>query len=86
MQLREYDESMNVRITVSLPEDLVAEANAAAASGRATSVSAYVAEALRQRGGRESLDDLLAELRAELGPATEEENAWAREALGIADE
>lgn len=86
MLRHEYDEGMNVRITVSLPEELVAEANSAAATGRASSVSAYVAQALRDKSGRESLDDLLAELVAELGPATEEEGAWVRDALGIADE
>ena len=43
---QEYDDRMNKRITVSLPEHLVAEATQAAVSGRASSVSAYVAEAL----------------------------------------
>jgi len=83
---REYDESMNARITVSLAEDLLAEVNAAVAGGRAASVSAYVAEALREKSGRESLDDLLAELVAELAPATEEETVWVRRALDLADE
>lgn len=74
---------MNKRITVSLPEELVAEASAAAESGRASSVSAYVAEALAEKSGRESLDDFLAEWRQEVGPATPEESAWAERALGI---
>lgn len=85
MLRHEYDQSMSARITVSLAEDLLAEVNDAVARGRAASVSAYVAEALREKTGRESLDDLLAELRAEMGAATEEETAWVREALDIAD-
>lgn len=80
---RQYDECMNKRITVSLPEHLVAEATQAAESGRASSVSAYVAEALAEKSGRESLSDLLREWRAELGPATEDETAWAERALGL---
>lgn len=76
-----YDQSMNARITVSLPEDLVAAAHAAVAAGRAASVSAYVAGALRETSERESLADVLAEWRVELGPPTEEEEAWVQDAL-----
>lgn len=68
---------------MSIPEHLADEATAAAEAGRATSVSAYVAEALAEKSGRESLDDFLAEWRAEVGPATAEETAWARRALGL---
>ena len=78
-----YDESMNKRITVSIPEHLVAEATAAAAAGRVSSVSAYVEEALAEKSGREPLADLLREWRAELGPATDAETAWAERALGV---
>lgn len=73
---------MNKRITVSLPEHLVAEAAAAADSGRASSVSAYVAEALAEKSGRDSLDDFLAEWRREVGAPTAEETTWAERALG----
>ena len=74
---------MNVRITVSLPEELAAEASAAAEAGRVSSVSAYVAAALAEKSGRESLDAFLAEWRAEVGPPTDEESAWAERALGV---
>ena len=74
---------MNKRITVSIPEHLVDEASAAAKSGRAASVSAYVAEALAEKSGRESLADVLADWRAEVGPATDEETTWAERALGL---
>lgn len=79
-----YDDCMNKRITVSLPEYLVAEATAAADSGRASSVSAYVAAALAEKSGRDSLDDFLAEWRADVGSATDDETSWAEQALGLA--
>lgn len=74
---------MNKRITVSLPEHLIVEASAAADSGRLSSVSAYVAEALAEKSGRESLDGFLSEWRQEMGPATPEESAWAERAVGL---
>lgn len=76
-----YDQSMSTRITVSLPDDLVAAAQAAVATGRAASVSAYVARALRETSERESLGGVMAEWRVELGPPTDEEEAWVQDAL-----
>lgn len=58
-------------------------AEAAVAAGQAPSVSAWVAGAMAQRARGEKLRDVLAEIRAELGPATEEETAWARSVLGL---
>lgn len=72
---------MSSRITVSLPDELVAAANAAVDAGRAASVSAYVARALRETTERQSLADVLAEWRVELGPPTDEEEAWVQDAL-----
>lgn len=42
---------------------------------------ASVASAMTEDAHRESLADTLAEIRAELGPATDEETAWARTVL-----
>jgi antitoxin ParD1/3/4 len=60
------------RITVSLPADLVADVRQLVAAGQAPSVSAYVAEALRQKVTREDvlamLDDILADSGGPLGP------------------
>ncbi|MGH3834247.1 MAG: hypothetical protein ACRDSF_00875 [Pseudonocardiaceae bacterium] len=67
-------------MTVTVDQEVVAEA--AVAAGRAPSVSAWVTQAMAERARRESLRDVLAEIRAELGPATEEETAWARSVLG----
>ena len=52
-------------------------------AGHARSVSAWVASAMIERARRDTLADVLADIRAELGPATEEETAWARSVLGL---
>ena len=80
----EYDQSMNARITVSLPEDLVEAANAAVASGQAASVSAYVAGALREKADRESVAEVLAEWNVEAGPLPAEDETWVQDALAKA--
>ncbi|MGH3932287.1 MAG: hypothetical protein ACRDTF_20180 [Pseudonocardiaceae bacterium] len=61
----------------------VAAAEAAVVAGQAPSVSAWVASAMTERAHRERLADVLAEIRAELGPATGQETAWARSTLGL---
>jgi Arc/MetJ-type ribon-helix-helix transcriptional regulator len=75
---------MSARITVSLPDDLVASAAAAVAAGRATSVSAYVATAMRQLAERESVAEVLAEWRSEAGPLTAADETWVQDALAEA--
>jgi cell pole-organizing protein PopZ len=74
---------MRTRVTVTVDEAAVRAAEAAVAAGRAPSVSAWVAAAMTDRAQRDSLADVLAEIRAELGPATDEETAWARSVLGL---
>lgn len=73
---------MRARVTVTVDAGAVRAAEAAVAAGRAPSVSAWVASAMADRAQRESLATVLAEIRAELGPATDEETAWARSVLG----
>ncbi len=72
-----------VKITVSLPEELVSKARRAVEVGQAASVSAYVAEALRhQRISREEfLADLHESLEQSGGPPTPEEQAWVEKVL-----
>ena len=72
------DQSMNRRITVSIPEELADEAVAATRDGRASSVSAYVADALREKSGRYTLADVLDQWDAELGAPGAEADAWAK--------
>lgn len=74
---------MRTRVTVTVDETSVQAAEAAVAAGRAPSVSAWVAAAMAERAQRDSLAAVLAEIRAELGPATDEETAWARSVLGL---
>ncbi len=68
---------------MTVDAEVVARAEAEVAAGRAPSVSAWVAEAMAERARRERLSDVLAEIRTELGPATDEETAWARSVLGL---
>jgi Arc/MetJ-type ribon-helix-helix transcriptional regulator len=75
--------SRRKRITVSVSPDLVHAAESDVAAGKAPSVSSWVDQAMAERAHRESLRDILAEIRAELGPPTEEETAWARSVLGL---
>lgn len=84
MRADQYDQSMSARITVSLPDDLVASAAAAVAAGRATSVSAYVATAMREKIERESVAELLAEWRSGAEPLTAADEAWVQNALATA--
>lgn len=64
------------KIAVTLPADLVDAARTAVKAGRAASVSAYVAGALRQRSEVDDLDDLLDEMLAATGgPLTDSERA-----------
>lgn len=81
-----YDPGMTTKIAVSLPDELVAEAKAAVASGRAASVSAYVADALRGASRRETLREVLDDIFDEIGHPTAERRAWAREQLGLPPE
>jgi len=76
---------MNVRITVSLPEYLVEQANTAVRTGRARSVSAWVATALEKVPARESALDVLDEWLADAAPLTEAEEAWIEEAHAAVD-
>jgi hypothetical protein len=74
---------MRSRVTVSVDPETAKAAEAAVAAGRAPSVSAWVAQAMTERARRERLADVLAEIRAELGPPTNEETAWAQSVLGL---
>src|SRR6266511_2029256 len=71
---------MRRKNAVTVPEEYVAEAERAVHEGRSRSVSAYVSEALAQRSGRESLDDILDDWDRELGPPGPEAEAWAKRA------
>ncbi len=72
------------KITISLPEPTLAKARSAVRGGDATSVSAYIAQAVDEKRDRDDLRRLLEELLAESGgPLTARETARARSALGL---
>jgi hypothetical protein len=71
------------RVTVTVRPHVLAAAEDEVAAGRAASLSAWVDQAMEEKVHREELADLLAEMRAENGPATEEEDRWARQVLGL---
>lgn len=76
-----YDRGMTSKIAVSLPDHLVEHARAAVADGRATSVSAYVADALQEKADREPLDDFFEMFDKEFGPPTDGEMAQVDEIM-----
>jgi Arc/MetJ-type ribon-helix-helix transcriptional regulator len=77
------DGMTKTKIAVSLPAELVAQANEAVAEGRASSVSAYVAAALEEKAKLDDLASLLDEMLAETGgPLTAREREAADRALG----
>lgn len=80
----EYDLCMQkARVTVTVRRQLLAKAERQVKRGRAKSVSAWVDSAMEEKARREDLAALLAEMRAENGPATKKEEQWARDVLGL---
>ncbi|MEO5679863.1 MAG: toxin-antitoxin system antitoxin subunit [Acidimicrobiales bacterium] len=71
------------KIAVSLPVELLEQANRAVAEGRAANVSAYVAAALEEKSKLDDLAALLDVMLAESGgPLSAEEAAAADRGLG----
>ena len=73
---------MTTKITVSLPDELVAEAAEAVETGRAASVSAYVASAMSEQREQDTLSQLVSDMIAENGPPTAQDFEWAEAVLG----
>jgi Arc/MetJ-type ribon-helix-helix transcriptional regulator len=71
------------RVTVTVRREILAKAERQVKKGRAKSVSAWVDSAMEEKARREDLASLLAEMKAESGPASAEEEAWARDVLGL---
>lgn len=74
---------MTTKIAISLPDELVDDAREAVRAGRAASVSAYIANALVARKREHTLESLVADLKAEFGEPSPEDDAWAAEVLGL---
>lgn len=75
---------MTSKIAVSLPDELVIAARQAVSDGRAASVSALVARALREHLERPTLSDVVAEMVADVGEPDADDRAWAAAALAPA--
>ena len=70
------------KIAISLPAPAVERARAAVRSGRAPSVSAYIASALEEKAKLDDLASLLDEMLAETGgPLSAAERSLAKRAL-----
>jgi Arc/MetJ-type ribon-helix-helix transcriptional regulator len=64
------------KITVTVPAEVLESARAAVASGAASSVSAYVSQAVRDRAERERH---MAAVEDRWGPFDDEATDWARQ-------
>jgi len=71
------------RVTVTVRRQVLAKAERQVKRGRAKSVSAWVDSAMEEKARREDLAALLAEMKAENGPATAKDEQWARDVLGL---
>ena len=71
------------RVTVTVRKELLAKAERQVKRGKARSLSAWVDSAIEEKAQREDIVALLAEMRAENGPPSAEEEAWARAVLGL---
>ena len=71
------------KVTVSIPNRLIAAAEAKVRAGGAPSLSALVTDALAEKLEHERLVDLLDAMDREYGPPSAEAEAWARRVLGL---
>ena len=81
--VREHNARMEkARITVIVRREILADATKQVQRRKARSISAWVDAATDEKARCEDLAALLAEMRAEVGPATPDEDAWAKSVLG----
>jgi hypothetical protein len=79
-----YDLRMQkARVTVTVRREVLSKAERQVRRGRAKSVSAWVDAAMEEKARREDLTALLSEMKAENGPPSAKEEAWARAVLGL---
>ena len=71
------------RVTVIVRRKFLSKAEKQVKRGKAKSLSEWVDAAIEEKTFRDDLAELLATMRAERGPATAEEEAWARKVLGL---
>jgi Arc/MetJ-type ribon-helix-helix transcriptional regulator len=76
---------MTAKITISLPDDLLAEVRRRVEAGEAATVSGFIAQTLRAAVTDDSLEAFVASWIAEAGEPGDEARAWAEEAWRSAD-
>lgn len=70
------------KVTITMPEDVLLQARAEVAAGRAANLSSYVSEVVAERAQHDRIDDIVDAILAETGgEATESERAWAKAVL-----
>ncbi|MFI6361164.1 hypothetical protein ACIBG0_00295 [Nocardia sp. NPDC050630] len=72
------------RITISIPDDVAAKAEAAVSHGEASSVSAWFSDIARREPDWATAREIADELAREAG-VTDEDLAWADRVLGLDD-
>jgi hypothetical protein len=72
----------SAKVALSIPSDLLMEAKAEVASGRAKNLSVFISEALNQRLRRDELNTILDAMDAEHGPPNKAARTWAKRVLG----
>jgi hypothetical protein len=71
----------SVKVALSIPAEVLEQATAAVADGRAKNLSVFVSEALEQRLRRDELSMLLDAMDAEHGRPNKSAKAWAKRVL-----
>jgi hypothetical protein len=74
---------MTANIAITLPAQQIASARQAVAEGRASSISAYISQAMARRDSDEALAATLAKAHAGSGMPTNTDQNWARHTLGL---
>jgi hypothetical protein len=72
----------SAKVALSIPAELLEQAKAEVAAGRAKNLSVFVSEALDQKLRRDELATILNAMDAEYGPPNRAAKAWAKRVLG----
>lgn len=71
----------SAKVALSIPADLLEQAKAEVAIGRAKNLSVFVSEALDQKLRRDELNTILEAMDTEYGPPNRSAKAWAKRVL-----
>jgi Arc/MetJ-type ribon-helix-helix transcriptional regulator len=72
----------SAKVALSIPAELIEQARAEVATGKAKNLSVFVSEALDQRLRRDELSAILDAMDAEYGPPNKAASAWAKRVVG----